>query len=82
VYVSPTDLGYKSVLDGWILTRRNRHGSHEESDKLNALFDKYLNKMGILELTFSRDPVMSMSEVLRVTSFLNILNGILVPFVA
>lgn len=30
----------------------------------------------------SREPVMSISEVLRITSFLNILNGILVPFVA
>ena len=34
VYVSPTDLGFISVLQGWILTRKNRYGRNEEADKL------------------------------------------------
>jgi len=80
VYVSPTDLGYESVLDGWICMRRNRFSRAEEPDKIKALFDKYFTNMKIMESIFricQREPVMELSEVLRVTNFLNLLGGVL-----
>jgi hypothetical protein len=38
--------------------------------------------MELVMKSCNRDPVMSILEALRVNSFLNLLNGILTPFVA
>jgi hypothetical protein len=37
VYVSPTDLGYETIIDGWILTRRTKLNRNEEADKLKPI---------------------------------------------
>lgn len=49
VYVSPTDLGYEAIIEGWI-RHRKATGRAEESDKLANILRKYFINMRFIEL--------------------------------
>lgn len=83
VYVSPTDLGYIPVLKSWLLNRKVELNRSEESEKLTTLFNKYIFNMNLFEsLQMAiKQNCMEISDVMRATQFMNLLNGLLAPLV-
>jgi len=82
VYVSPTDLGYDAVIEGWI-RHRKASGRAEESDKLAVILRKYLINMRFIEWQAKecKEPMMDVSPVINVLNTLNLLTGCLQHFV-
>ena len=82
VYVSPTDLGFEPIIKGWVLTRRQINRG-DEADKLTVLLDKYFINWQILENVekICKEPTMDISKVVKVCNTLNLLTGLLIPFV-
>jgi dynein heavy chain len=78
VYVSPTDLGYDLVLEGWLRYRKSG-GRADESDKLAVILKKYLINMRFIEMQAKecKEPMMEMSAVIMVINILNLLTGCL-----
>lgn len=78
VYVSPTDLGYDAVIEGWLRFRK-ASGRAEESDKLGVILRKYLINMRFIELQAKecKEPMMDVSPVINVLNTLNLLTGCL-----
>jgi dynein heavy chain len=63
--------------------RKSNFGRADESEKLNKLFNKYFYQGEIVENLdrTCRNPMMSLSAIIRITNFLNLLTGSLVQYV-
>ena len=84
VYVSSTDLGFESLYKGWLLQRKVVLNRVEEVDKLTPLFEKYFQQLKIVtyeEKQLKNAPI-ELSSICKVTNFLNLLTGILLPLVS
>lgn len=83
MYISATDLGYDPVIKSWIFSRKQDLNRSEEHDKLNAIISKYVFNMRLFESLQKavKTNVMPVSDVIRVTQFLNLLTGLLQPLV-
>lgn len=81
MYVSPTDLGWQSILDGWLLSRKNYNFKVEEIEKLNKIFQKYFQDLDFVNTPgriIAKEPAMKITDILQITQFLNLLNGVLI----
>lgn len=83
VYVSGTDLGYDPIVKSWINGRKIELNRGEEFEKLNLIITKYVTNMRLFEslqkaIKFNAMPV---SDIIRITQFLNLLTGLLQPLV-
>jgi len=84
VYVSASDLGYKPVLEAWLNTRSEPTGFNRggESNILRELIDRYVDQGDVFSfLRREVRMVMSNGEVSILVSMLNILTGLLGPWV-
>lgn len=83
VYVSSSDLGYDPVIKSWVISRKTDMNRGEEYEKLNNIFNKYIFNMRIFETCQKviKTTTMRISDIIRVTQFLNLLTGLLVPLV-
>ncbi|KAL4479549.1 hypothetical protein ABPG72_018535, partial [Tetrahymena utriculariae] len=82
VYISPTDLGYEAIIEGWIRNRK-ASGRAEESEKLGNILRKYLINMRFIELQSKecQQPMMELSSIIYTINTLNLLTGCLQHFV-
>jgi len=83
VYISPTDLGYLAVIQGYTKSRKKLPGRTEEADKLERILLKYFDQIKILELAEKqlKEAVMYSPAVCKVLTCLNLITGSLAPFV-
>jgi len=80
IFVSDTDLGLEPVWRGWLL-RREQLNRREESTILNSLLERYFKTMSIFDIIEKtcKEPMMDVSQIIRLTNTLNLLTGLLQP---
>jgi len=83
VFISASDLSYEPVIKSWVTARKLELNRGDEYEKLNVLFTKYITNMKLFESLVKavKAPVMEISDIIRVTQFLNLLAGLLNPYV-
>lgn len=76
-------MGYDPVIKSWITARKVDLNRSEEYEKLNQIITKYVTTMRLFETLQKaiKVNVMSVSDIIRVTQFLNLLTGLLQPLV-
>lgn len=83
MYISASDLGYEPVIKSWVMARKVELNRGEEYEKLNNIFNKYIFNMKLFETITKavKAPVMDISDMIRVTEFLNLLAGLIYKLV-
>lgn len=82
VYISPTDLGYENTMAGW-LKGRKESGRADEADKLTNIMNKYFTATKMLDIIdkVCKEPMMKLDPVCKIIQVLNLLVGLLEPYV-
>lgn len=67
------------MIKSWVQSRKVELNRGEEYEKLNTIFTKYITNMRLFETLQKaiKVNVMNISDVMRVTQFLNLLTGLL-----
>ena len=79
IYISPGDLGFRAIFEGWCQLRALER-SQDEANAIKKLMGKFFEDWKLietLEKTIKGQPVMDISLPLKVSNSLNMINGIL-----
>ena len=71
------------MIKSWVMARKVELNRGEEYEKLNNIFNKYIFNMKLFESITKavKAPVMDISDMIRVTEFLNLLAGLIYKLV-